>query len=137
MAETTQEVIISMPLYVQLSKKEKAKKYHINLNVYNQWHYIAKNNIKVKYKEIASPKLEGLVFDKKIELTFTLWKATKRKVDRANPLSIHEKFFCDALTELGCIPDDNDDHVYATHYYTGGLDRENPRVDITIKEVYE
>ena len=48
-------------------------------------------------------------------------------------LSIHEKFFCDAMTEYGCIADDNDDYIKSTKYLSGGIDKENPRVEIIIE----
>jgi hypothetical protein len=35
----------------------------------------------------------------------------------------------------GCIPDDNDDYISASHYVSGEVDSENPRVEITICEV--
>ena len=56
-------------------------------------------------------------------------------MDRSNVLSIHEKFLCDALTECGCIKDDNDSFLESSHYYTGNIDKENPRVDIDLKEI--
>lgn len=138
MEETKQEITISMPLYVDIpyvKKKAKPKRYYFNLNQYRNWHHQINNKLKIMYKELAQEFLQDLVLKNKIELTFILWKKDKRRVDRANPLCIHEKFFCDALTEFGCIPDDNDEHIHATHYYTGGVDKDNPRVDIIIKEL--
>ena len=69
-----------------------------------------------------------------IKLSFALYRANNRLVDRANLLSIHEKFFCDALVECGCIEDDNDDIIVSTYYYTAGIDKENPRVEIFIDD---
>lgn len=133
-----QEIVISLPLYLLLSKKEGGKKYYINLNQYRNWHFQVSNNLKRKYSQIVSSLLPpNLSFKNKIELTFTLWKRDKRRQDRANPLSIHEKFFCDALVSTGAIPDDNDTFITSTHYYTGGIDRENPRVEIRIRECLE
>jgi Holliday junction resolvase RusA-like endonuclease len=73
-------------------------------------------------------------FKPPISLTFTLFKGSNRKIDRSNILSITEKFFCDALTTYGCIPDDNDEFISETRYRTGGVDTKNPRVEIEIKE---
>jgi len=130
------KVTISMPLFVMLPKKTmKDKKVIINLNNYRNWQFILNNQIKKAYKEIAEPKLEGLKFGLPVKLTLTLWRGTLRRTDRANVLCIHEKFFCDAMTECGCIPDDCDEYIYSTKYITGGIDREDPRVDITIAEV--
>jgi hypothetical protein len=71
-------------------------------------------------------------FNKPIDITFKLFKGRNARVDRSNILSIVEKFFCDALVHHGCIPDDNDEYISATHYKSGGLDRANPRVEIEI-----
>jgi len=104
----------------------------LNLNQYRNWHYINSNNAKRAYKESLKPQLENLKFDKPITLHFKLFKGSKRRIDRANVLSIHEKFFCDAMTEYGCIPDDNDEFIKETKYTSGSIDKDNPRVEITI-----
>lgn len=124
---------IVAPLYVMLLRKTKDdKKMIINLNGYRNWHYIISNEVKKKYKEAVKQQLHGLKYTEPIELRFKLFKGTRRLSDRANVLSIHEKFFCDALTECGCIEDDNDEFIKKTEYISGGIDRDNPRVEITI-----
>ncbi len=127
--------IISMPLCVRWGVR-KPKNIYFNLNSYRNWHYMASNNYKKWYKEHAEVKLAEqniIPFSQPISLEFVLWKGSKRKVDRANPLSVHEKFFCDALVELAYMPDDNDNFIESSFYRTGGIDRENPRVDIIIR----
>lgn len=126
------EVRIQAPLYFDIGKK-KIKRYYINLNQYRNWHFIVNNNIKKLYKDTIYPQIYFLKFERPIELHFILHKKDKRKIDRANPLSIHEKFFCDALVESGCIPDDNDEFVVKTTYTTGEINKENPHVEIIIK----
>jgi len=128
------KTIISMPLYFDIGVK-KIKRHYINLNNYRNWHFQVSNKLKHMYKERAGEIIKGLKFDNPIKIKFVLWKKDKRKGDRANPLCIHEKFFCDALTEFGCIPDDEDEYIVSSHYYTGGIDREDPRVDIIIQEI--
>ena len=124
-----------MPLGISMGVK-KSKMYYFNLNNYRNWHYQVSNELKKRYKDIASNKLEehDISFEN-VELTFIMYRKDKRKIDRANVLSVHEKFFCDSLVELGYITDDNDNHITSSHYYTGGVDKDNPRVDITIQEV--
>lgn len=67
-----------------------------------------------------------------IRLHFVVYPASARLTDIANVVSVHEKFFCDALTEFGKIPDDNFKHVVFTSSEYGEVDKENPRVDIHI-----
>lgn len=127
------EYLVSVPLFIETGVLKRKKNY-INLNQYRNWHYQVSNNLKIAYKELVKPQLVDLKFNK-IKLTFVLYKGSKRKIDRSNVLSIHEKFFCDALVETGCITDDNDNFLESSHYYTGGIDRDNPRVDILIEEI--
>jgi len=129
-----QEVTISMPLYLTTGVKKIVKRY-INMNVSNTWHYQVKGQVKKKYEQLARTKVSKLRFTKQITLEFILWKADKRRGDRANVLSMHEKFFCDAMTKAGCIVDDDDRYIERTIYRTGGIDRDNPRVDIIIREI--
>lgn len=133
-----QKMTFSVPLYVLIPRKTmEPKKYIINLNYYRNWQGHQNNAIKIAYKEQLKDILEGVKFPHRITIEFKLWKGSSRRGDRANVLSVHEKFFCDALTEYGCIPDDNDDYIESQTYRTGGIDRENPRVDITITEYQE
>ena len=122
-----------MPLYIEIGSKKK----HINLNNYRNWHYQVSNKIKKEYKEILNRKLQQYRNLKlsKIELEFTMHRGDKRRVDRSNVLSIHEKFFCDAIVDLGIIKDDNDNHISRTIYQTGDVCKIQPRVEIIIRSV--
>ena len=126
---------IISPLFVRLTKTDKGKKYHLNLNQYRNWYYTTNNNIKKKYKELITDQIKDLKFEGKISLTYTLFRGTKRKGDKMNVLCIHDKFFCDALVELGCIEDDNDEYIVEHVFKLGGYDKNNGRVEIIIEEV--
>ena len=130
------KIVVSMPLFVTTGKKKITKQY-INLNNYRNWHFLVSNDIKKKYKDIAWEQVRKLKILNQISLEFIIFKADNRIGDRANVLSIHEKFFCDALTELGCIQDDNDNYITQTTYRSGGVDKTNPRVEIHITEIKE
>lgn len=121
---------ISMPLKVKLGRQE----YIVNLNQYRNWHYHVMNGVKKNYQAMAAKELCSLPPMNKIRLEFKLFKGSLRRTDRANVLSVHEKFFCDALTKCSVIEDDNDDCIESTLYTSGGLDRKNPRVEIIISE---
>jgi len=125
--------IISMPLFIETGVIKKVKRY-INLNQYRNWHYQVSNNIKKAYKELVEPQIDGCSYTK-VKLKFTLYPGSRRRIDRSNVLSVHEKFFCDAFVESGCLEDDNDNFLESTHYYSGELDRDNPRVDIEITDL--
>lgn len=128
---------IISPLFVDLPRKTmKDKRIYLNLGVYRNLHYILNNQAKMFYNSIMFPQLKDIPrFKKPVDITFILFKGSKRKIDRANILSIVEKFFCDALVEYGCLEDDCDDYISGTHYRTGGIDRDYPRVEIEIKEI--
>lgn len=124
------------PLFVTLPRKTKAdKKILLNLNVYRNLHFISNNQAKEIYCEEMSKQLKGIKFKNKIDITFTLFRGRNGLVDRSNILSIVEKFFCDALVHNGCLPDDNDEFITATHYYSGGYDKDKGRVEITVAMV--
>ena len=128
-------MIINSPLFIDLPRKtKKDKRVYINLNTYRNLHYISNNQAKEIYTEQMAEQLSGKKFKTPIRLKFTLFKKTKRKTDRANILSITEKFFCDALVKYNCIKDDNDDYILNTFYQSGEIDKDDPRVEISIIE---
>lgn len=127
---------ITAPIKIVLLRKTKKNKtVHINLNNYRNQNRFLEGTVKKKYCELMKDQLFGLVFSKPINVQYVVYYGRGGKHDRSNVLSIVEKYFLDALTHYNCIPDDNDDYVYSSHYYTGGIDREFPRVEITITEV--
>lgn len=129
--------IITVPLFVLLPRKTKPpRKVIINLNNYPHWSYFLYNDIKKQYKENLAPKLEGLKLSTPIGISYTLYRGNMREGDRMNVLSVHDKFFCDALTSFGCIPDDSDEFIVDHYFETGIIDKEDPRVEVTI-QTYE
>lgn len=57
--------------------------------------------------------------------------------DLGNVLSIHDKFFCDALVDLGKLPDDNYHFIPSIAFHMGEVNKLNPRVDIEIQPIQE
>jgi len=128
--EINNKIIIKSPLYIELGVR-KVKRYYLNLNVYRNICFQVNNNLKIKYKALISSQIAHLKLSK-FELRLTMHRKDKRRVDRANVLSIHEKFFADSLVELGCVEDDNDNYIIASHYYTGEVKKNDPHVAIEI-----
>lgn len=120
-------MVITCPYYITIGNK----RHSINLNKYRNWHYQTSNKLKSLYKAAVSSQLENVRVSS-CQLVLTLYKPNKRSIDLDNGLVIHGKFFCDALVELGCIEDDNTDFITQITYKYGGIDRENPRVEIQI-----
>jgi len=93
------------------------------------------NTVKVKYKEIMKEQIEQLPVFNKIIIHYKLFPKNKRLFDIGNVTSIHKKFFEDALVEFGRITDDNYLFVVGSTESFGGVDKDNPRVEITIEEL--
>lgn len=124
--------IVQSPLSIPLSKK---KSFTLNLNTYRNAHHFILNTAKIKYKEIVLSQIQQLPKFKKVSLIYTFYPNSKRHYDVANVCSIVDKFFCDALVELGHLPDDNYEYLPTVTYKMGCIDKDNPRVEIQIKEL--
>ena len=126
---------LNLPLEIPISA---SKKFILNLNNYRNTHYHSLNKSKVNYAELVSSLLgdNTKTYDQ-IKLTYTYYPKDKRKRDISNICSIVDKYFCDSLVELGIIPDDNYEHLKEVKYVFGGIDRENPRVEVIIEPIKE
>lgn len=113
------------------------KKIALNFNVYRNLHFVLKNQIKVIFKDIVLNALNGDIIEKGVfppyRFTYTLFQASNRSTDVANVLSIVDKFACDALTSLLIIEDDNHKILSEVIYRYGGVDKENPRAELSIE----
>lgn len=122
----------SSPLQIFVGKR----KFILNLNNYRNTHYRVLNNAKVTYKMIMKKQIEKLPkLQPPIQITYTVFKGDKRNCDIGNICSVHQKFFEDALVELGKLPDDNHNMIKRSIFEWGGIDKLNPAVEIMIEEV--
>ena len=51
-----------------------------------------------------------------------------------NVIAVADKFFQDALTENGCIESDDTKTVTKITSIYGGVDRDDPRIEATVKQ---
>ena len=123
--------LVSCPLKVKVSN---SKWFILNLNHYRNTHYQVLNKAKALYKEALRPQLELLEPFSRIQLTYTYYPVNKRLADLGNVLSIHQKFFEDALVELGKLPADTYKEIPKVIYSFGEIDPTNPRVEVYISE---
>jgi Holliday junction resolvase RusA-like endonuclease len=127
---------IISPLFVTLPRKTvKDKRIALNMNTYRNLHHRISNDAKKAYSETLREQLEGLSIQTPVEVTYKVYKASKRRLDKMNVISVVSKFLLDSITEYGCWEDDNDDYVKTETILPTELDRENPRVEIIIKEI--
>jgi len=127
---------IISPLFVTLSRKSKPdKKVSLNLNVYRNLHHAINSQAKKQYFKDMRGQLEGLVIKTPVEITYQVFKPTLRMMDKMNVVSIVSKFLLDSITDYGCWEDDNDNFVKTETVLPTELDRINPRVEVTIKEI--
>ena len=120
---------IDSPLRVPAGKKD----FVLNLNKYRNTHYYDLNKAKIAYCLIIREQIRSLpTFNNCLSITYTLYPKTKHLCDLDNVLSIHAKFFQDSLVAGGKIPDDNYNFINHCQFEFGGIDKENPRVEIGI-----
>jgi len=110
------------------------KKIALNLNTYRNLHHqvnnkakqIFKRNLLAEYPELATTKAN------KIKVNYVIYPNNYRKFDTMNVISIVDKYFLDALVEIGCIPDDDYQHVsYVKFPYVANVVK-NPCKKISI-----
>jgi len=125
------EVVISPLRVVQSAKKD----FILNLNNYRNTHYRSLNTTKINYKRVMEDQINELPKYDQVEVHYTVFPKSKRRFDIGNVASVHKKYFEDALVEFGKIDDDDYTHIVFNSESFGGVDKENPRVEIKITEV--
>lgn len=127
---------IISPLHVIIPRKtKKDRRIALNMNVYRNLHHSINGQAKKLYLELLREQLEGLHIQTPVEITYKVFKPTKRILDKMNVVSVVSKFLLDAITELGCWEDDNDNFVKTETILPTEIDRSNPRVEVLIKEI--
>lgn len=120
---------LTSPLRVSVSK---TKDFTLNLNLYRNAHYQTLNKAKVEYKNALKKQIMVLPDLASAKIHYTVYPKDKRQFDVSNIVSIHQKFFEDALVELGKLPDDSIRFITESSQSFGEICRDNPRVEITI-----
>lgn len=127
---------IVSPLHVIIPRRtKKDRRVALNLNIYRNLHHSVNGLAKKVYTEMMREQLEGVKINTPVEITYQVFKPTKRILDKMNVVSVVSKFLLDAITQYGCWEDDNDNFVKTETILPTELDRTNPRVEIIIKEI--
>jgi len=93
------------------------------------------NTVKKRYKEAMKEQIDTLPNYNRVTIHYKYFPKTRHLTDIGNVTAVHKKFFEDALVELGHLPEDNYNFVIGSSESFGHIDKENPRVEITITEV--
>ena len=125
----TREFTLASPLKVRVSKD---KMFILNLNVFRNAHFHVLNKAKVEYKKALTEQINALPEFITAKIHYTVYPKDKRKFDVSNVVSIHQKFFEDALVELGKLIDDSITFISESSQSFGEISKDNPRVEITI-----
>ena len=134
--ETTKSILIIAPLYIDIERKTmKDKRYYINMNTYRNLHHRVNGMLKKKYLEAVREQLEGVKIETPCEIVYRVIKPSKRRLDKMNVVSVTSKYLLDAITELGCWEDDNDDFVKTETILPTEYEKDNGRVEILINTI--
>lgn len=128
--------ILESPLFIQLSKN---RKFILNLNNYRNMYFRTLNTSKIAYKETMKEQILDQIpipLDK-IAIQYKVFKGDRRRFDIGNVASVHQKYFEDAIVELGKLPDDRHENLPLTFFSFGGVSTDRPRVEITIYDLTE
>ena len=94
---------IESPLFVMLPRKTtKDKRISLNMNTYRNLHHRTNNDAKKMYHKLMRYNLEGLKINTPVEITYKVFKGSKRRLDKMNVISVVSKYLLDSITEYGC-----------------------------------
>lgn len=127
-------ITVAVPIYLDLSTKNKKNTFSINLNIYRNAYHHELDKAKKTFHELVKPLLKDIPILNKVKLTYILFFGSNRRVDTNNICSIVDKFFSDTLVDAGVIDDDHCGIVYETTNKFGGIDKDNPRVEVILSD---
>lgn len=126
----TQSFDVPIKLEVGIRKK---KTYYLNLNGYRNWQFQLNNQLKKLFKVSVAKQIRDLTpVDGVCSVLYEIYYPTRRAFDIDNIGTVITKFTHDALVEFGILEDDNYNYVNEIIYRFGGVDKENPRCQVTI-----
>lgn len=113
----------------------------VNMNWYRNAHHIEQNDVKKFYSELIESIFEmksinRSLVDFKYEVHYKLYYRSTM-CDMPNITAMMSKFVNDTIQELGLVKNDNVKFLVREVHQVAGIDKDNPRCEITIKEVKE
>lgn len=136
--------ILSLPLFVggkvrslKSGRQTKpTKKHWLTMNNYRNWHYQTADTTKKLFKEAVSSQVLALpdltALWGQIHLHYSMYPPSQQRRDLMNAVSVIDKYFSDALVELGKITDDDLDNIRSLSCNVENVDKANPRMEVVI-----
>ena len=127
---------IVLPIYYIQEFKTKANKTHlVGMNLYRNAHHFLQNAMKKHFQELVLEQLPSVEQQLK-QFTVNYKVYYKSPVcDGSNIVALIEKFYLDAIKTHGLISDDNVNYHLGSTWSVAGQDKDNPRIEIAIKEI--
>lgn len=121
--------IATLPLYFERPRSDNIP---VTITWYRNAHYQTLRNVKSAYNEkIVGPQLEGCSpISTPLFVVFVLYVPDRSRRDLDNFVDIQKKFFMDVMVKEELIPEDSVFYVPMSVDLFGGIDKENPRVDV-------
>jgi len=114
------------------------KKHWLTMNNYRNWHYQTADSTKKKFKEAVKPQILALpdltALWGVIHLHYILYPPNRQTRDLMNAVAIIDKYFSDALVELGKLTDDDLDNIRSLSCNAENIDKANPRMEVVITQ---
>lgn len=125
---------ITCPLFVDLPRKRtnSHRRVHLNMNSYGNVNTHVNNEAKKHVLELLSDQLEGVKLDTPVNVTYRVFKPSKRRLDKMNVVAVVSKYVLDAISHFECWDDDNDDIVKKEVILPTIHDKNKGRVEILI-----
>ena len=127
---------IVLPIYYIQEFKTKANKTHlVGMNLYRNAHHFLQNAMKKYFQELVLEQLPSV--EQKLKQFTVNYKIYYKSpvCDGSNIVALIEKFYLDAIKTHGLISDDNVNYHLGSTWSVAGQDKENPRIEIAIKEI--
>jgi hypothetical protein len=132
------EIKLTLPIYHSNKKKSKSgKTFLLSLNWYRNSYHYEKNKVKKEYQDLIAKELEYLGPEDKMQeykIKYVLFYRNGLS-DAMNVISVVDKFFQDALQELGIVENDTVKNCKKITVEVGGYSRSYPRVEITVEKI--
>ena len=126
---------ITIPCYMNVGKKRPVNCLNLNWIINSQ--RFAYSNAKKQFDALIGDRVEKELpaFTGKVRVDSVYYLRSKRLSDIPNIDGGVMKFFLDTLQKRGIIVDDNWLYLVGGSYTFGGIDKDNPRCEVTITEI--